>query len=97
MKLLVFAHHTAVLDAIEAACQKSCRSVRIDGSTAPAVRQQAVDEFQNNRGCRLALLSITAAGVSALEHEYCLRLSQPKTYRHHGHAPPMGRAAPVLL
>ena len=65
-KLLVFAHHTAVLDAIEAACLKGPqgrRGVRIDGATPPAARQAAVNEFQGDPGCRVALLSITAAGV----------------------------------
>jgi hypothetical protein len=68
-KLLVFAHHTAVLDAIENACLKGPRGrwgVRIDGSTAPAARQAAVNEFQGDPQCRAALLSITAAGVCGL-------------------------------
>ncbi len=67
VKLLVFAHHTAVLDAIQGACltgQLGRRGVRIDGGTPAAARKQGVDEFQNSDGCRVALLSITAAGVS---------------------------------
>lgn len=66
VKLLVFAHHTAVLDAIQGACltgRPGRRGVRIDGSTPAAARKQGVDEFQNSEGCRVALLSITAAGV----------------------------------
>ena len=64
----MFAHHTAVLDAIEGACLGKSgdrRGVRIDGSTAPTARQAAVHEFQSSAQCRVALLSITAAGVRA--------------------------------
>ena len=59
----MFAHHTAVLDAIEGACLKGPRCVRIDGATPPAARQAAVNTFQGDAQCRIALLSITAAGV----------------------------------
>ena len=38
-------------------------AVRVEGSIAGAARQAAIDRFQKERRCRLALLSITAAGV----------------------------------
>lgn len=37
--------------------------IRIDGSTAPTARQQLADRFQTDPRCRIALLSIQAAGT----------------------------------
>lgn len=64
VKLLIFAHHQAVLDEIESALQKNkYEFIRIDGKTKIEERQNLVDEFQNNTKITAALLSITAAGV----------------------------------
>lgn len=63
-KFLVFAHHQAVLDGIEAAVKK-CKVdyFRLDGKT-PAVKRQAdVNRFQSSEKCRVAILSITAGGT----------------------------------
>lgn len=61
-KLLVFAHHKAVLDAItESLGAKGYQFVRIDGRTPSDVRQQCCDQFQHDEECRVAVLSITAA------------------------------------
>ncbi|KAF5827788.1 P-loop containing nucleoside triphosphate hydrolase protein [Dunaliella salina] len=64
VKVLVFAHHQAVLDAYEDAMRKAkVGFVRIDGSSNDAHRKSAVDAFQTQKGTRVALLSITAAAV----------------------------------
>uniref|UniRef100_A0A7E4VTG0 SWI/SNF-related matrix-associated actin-dependent regulator of chromatin subfamily A-like protein 1 n=1 Tax=Panagrellus redivivus TaxID=6233 RepID=A0A7E4VTG0_PANRE len=61
-KMLVFAHHQVVLNAICAMLNsKGVRYVRIDGSTND--RTALVDEFQTSENCRVAVLSVTAAGV----------------------------------
>jgi SWI/SNF-related matrix-associated actin-dependent regulator 1 of chromatin subfamily A len=70
-KLVVFAHHKDVLDYIETAISKKYKGklgmIRIDGSVSPAERALKVKKFQqqsNSSGnIRLALLSMTAAGV----------------------------------
>lgn len=65
-KVLVFAHHKEVLDTIEAAVSKHFKGVghiRIDGSVPPAERAASVKKFQKKAQVRLALLSVTAAGV----------------------------------
>jgi hypothetical protein len=72
----VFAHHTAVLDAIENACltgPQGRRGVRIDGATPPAARQAALNAFQGDPQCRVALLSITAAGVKFISNTSVLK------------------------
>ena len=65
MKVLVFAHHKAMLDALEETCETKIKLpyMRIDGSISAVKRAENVDRFQNDPACRIALLSITAAGV----------------------------------
>ena len=64
--MLVFAHHTTLLDGIERALVNKFGKetvVRIDGkSGSGAKRQKSVDTFQNNSKCRVAVLGITSAG-----------------------------------
>ena len=66
-KFLIFAHHIALLDAIEHACNRSAKSstgyIRIDGSTPAKQRADLVDSFQNKDDIQVAILSIKAAGV----------------------------------
>jgi SWI/SNF-related matrix-associated actin-dependent regulator 1 of chromatin subfamily A len=66
-KLVVFAHHKDVLDYIETNISKKYKGrlgmIRIDGSVSPAERAMKVKKFQSNVTIRLALLSMTAAGV----------------------------------
>ena len=66
-KFLIFAHHIALLDAIEQVCNRSSKSatgyIRIDGSTPAKQRADLVDDFQNNENTQVAILSIKAAGV----------------------------------
>lgn len=62
-KIIVFAHHQAVLDGIEAKFGKGGKTMRIDGKVSVDKRKAAVDAFQNDPKVKLAILSITAAGV----------------------------------
>jgi hypothetical protein len=62
-KLLVFAHHAAVLDALEEAVRASrVGYIRMDGSTPSRERHAAVARFQADASVRCALLSVTACG-----------------------------------
>ena len=63
-KLLLFAHHQKVLDGLAAALEKSSTPyVRIDGQVDVNSRQAECDRFQTDPRIRVALLSISAAGV----------------------------------
>ena len=68
-KTLVFGHHHDVMDKIQVEVGHSLESrtdntfVRIDGRTGPEERQAFANKFQSDPQCRLALLSIRAAGV----------------------------------
>ena len=65
LKILLFAHHRVVLDALEELVRDKLGLgyVRIDGSVAPARRAEHVQRFQDDERCRVALLSIMAAGT----------------------------------
>ena len=60
-KALVFVHHHSVGDAL--AAHYGGTAMVIDGRTPMADRQAAVDRFQTDPGCTVAILSIAAAGV----------------------------------
>lgn len=63
-KFLVFAHHQVMLDGIEALFRGAgIHHIRIDGSTPPLQRAEAVARFQSDSACHAALLSLTAAGT----------------------------------
>ena len=73
-KLVVFAHHSNVLDGLEEAVRtmayvtesgqsRQAGYIRIDGSTPSKLRSDHVKRFQGDEDCRVALLSIKAAGV----------------------------------
>ena len=65
-KILVFAHHQQVMDVLEQAVAKKLKGVghiRIDGSVDSKERAVRVKKFQTNARTRVALLSMTAAGV----------------------------------
>ena len=63
-KFLVFGHHLEMLDCIEEQVVKhKVEYIRIDGSVSMEKRNQAVNEFQQNNKCMVAILSILAAGV----------------------------------
>ena len=63
-KVLIFAHHQIVLDTIQVEVNKrKLGSIRIDGKTPSHQRTALCDSFQNDDSIRVAVLSITAAGV----------------------------------
>lgn len=58
-KMLVFAHHTVMMDAIcKFYISKKIEFIRIDGSTSGSLREECIKRFQNNSKCRVAVLSI---------------------------------------
>lgn len=62
-KIVVFANHLQVLNAIESFCiQQQVRLVRIDGHTQVSERQRRIEEFQTQIQTRLAILGLTACG-----------------------------------
>lgn len=61
-KIVIFAHHTAVIDALMNGLA-DYMPVKIDGSVSAVKRQQAVDLFQTNQDCRILVGQMTAAGV----------------------------------
>ena len=63
-KVIVFGHHKKVLDSIQDKFSKNGQTMSIDGATNMEARKKAMDDFQQKPFVRLAVLSITAAGVS---------------------------------
>lgn len=61
-KLVVFAHHRGVMDTLEAKLA-AYRLVRIDGSTSPRGRHEAIERFRHDPKARLFLGQLQAAGV----------------------------------
>jgi SNF2 family DNA or RNA helicase len=63
-KILVFAHHHDVLDAIEGCVRrKGVGYVRVDGTVTGAARATLISRFQKDPEVDLAILSITACGT----------------------------------
>ncbi|KAK9794347.1 hypothetical protein WJX73_008577, partial [Symbiochloris irregularis] len=68
-KFLIFAHHRTVMNKLADALEGGYKGwagaayVRIEGSTDPRDRMQAAARFRNDPDIRVALLSVTAAGV----------------------------------
>jgi SNF2 family DNA or RNA helicase len=63
-KVIIFAHHQIMLDGIEDVLQEQgIGFVRMDGKTNKKLTKGIVETFQTNPNCRVALLSITAAGA----------------------------------
>ncbi|KAI8476387.1 MAG: P-loop containing nucleoside triphosphate hydrolase protein [Monoraphidium minutum] len=63
-KLIVFGHHSEVLDALEARLlvARGVGFIRIDGAVAGRERHALVDRFQDDPSVRVALVSINAGG-----------------------------------
>lgn len=59
-KLVIFAHHTDVIDVLH---EKLPNSVTITGATSPTQRQKAVDQFQGNPEVKFAICQIKAGGI----------------------------------
>lgn len=70
-KLVVWAHHKDVLASL--AEPYGTDAIKCDGETSMSDRQKAVDRFQTDPKCRVAVLSISAMGVgwtlTAASHE----------------------------
>lgn len=63
-KILVFAHHIKILDALDSFLEmKNVRCVRIDGGVPTTRRESIVDEFQSDDDVRVALLSLRVAST----------------------------------
>eukprot|EP01138_Halocafeteria_seosinensis_P008091 gb/GECG01008267.1/.p1 GENE.gb/GECG01008267.1/~~gb/GECG01008267.1/.p1 ORF type:complete len:1555 (+),score=193.94 gb/GECG01008267.1/:1-4665(+) len=63
IKILIFAHHANVMDRIHRMMlEQQISMVRVDGTMLPQERAAAVEEFQTNRYCSVALVSMTAGG-----------------------------------
>jgi len=62
VKLATFPHHLPLADAIEAAIKDRRPTVRIDGSTKDALRQQHIDALQAG-AAEAGVLSLTACGA----------------------------------
>lgn len=63
-KFICFAHHGDMLNAVSNMLAETRVShMRIDGSTPPKLRQECCEYFQNSDECRVAVISIVAAGV----------------------------------
>ncbi|XP_014676460.1 PREDICTED: SWI/SNF-related matrix-associated actin-dependent regulator of chromatin subfamily A-like protein 1 [Priapulus caudatus] len=63
-KMIVFAHHRCVMDTVAAGLSaRGHRHVRVDGATSSDLRASRCDEFQTRDDCKVALLSIRAAGA----------------------------------
>lgn len=65
VKFIVFAHHQEIMDGLADYITKKLKLsfIRIDGGTPQADRQGLCKSFQEDLSVRVALLSITAAGV----------------------------------
>lgn len=67
IKLLVFAHHQCMMNAITACLEKlEVNHIRIDGATRNDLRTKLVHTFQTKESCRVAVLSLKAcnAGIT---------------------------------
>ena len=61
-KLVVWAHHRAVIEALESGLQDYCPVV-IHGGTPPGERQANIDRFQQHPDCRVFIGQLQAASV----------------------------------
>jgi len=63
-KFICFAHHQAMLDALQGLAEKKkVGFIRIDGSTPATLRHDLCERFQNDSVTKLALLSVSAANA----------------------------------
>lgn len=64
-KFIVFGHHGVVMDPVHDYLTRKLKLgvIRIDGKTPQQSRQDLCTKFQTDPQCKVALLSITAAGV----------------------------------
>ena len=63
-KFIVFGYHYEMLDSIELLMkEKNIEYIRIDGNTKQDKRYDYVNNFQQNKNCKVAILSIIAAST----------------------------------
>lgn len=63
-KILLFGHHKAMLDGLQQVVEElNIGHVRLDGRTDKKQTRNIVELFQTNPECRVAILSMTSAGV----------------------------------
>ena len=63
-KFIVFAYHYEILDKLESLMkERKTGYIRIDGSTKQDKRYDYVNNFQQNKNCKVAILSIIAAST----------------------------------
>ena len=66
-KVIVFAHHLHMLDAIEESLagykKKRLQWMRIDGNTPHSERTKNAKSFQENKQCRVAVVGMTSGGI----------------------------------
>jgi SWI/SNF-related matrix-associated actin-dependent regulator 1 of chromatin subfamily A len=79
-KVVVFAHHRDVIDALEKAFEeKGHKPVKIYGGVSDKIKDEAVQTFQNDPSCHIFIGNIQAAGVgltlTAASHVVFLELS----------------------
>ena len=63
-KVVFFAHHRDMLDGVQRGALARVEHVRIDGTTPPAARHDAVRRFQEDATVRAALVGITVGGTA---------------------------------
>ena len=89
-KVIVFAHHLAVLDHLQQELGEENSTIRINGSTNMTTRKKRIDQFQEEPSVKLAILSVTAAGVRPYQPLDPLLLQQP-------HPPPPPRSPCAMV
>lgn len=69
-KLVVFAHHAAVIEAIRAGLAEF-NPVTLHGATPPEKRERNIAKFQTNPKCRVFVGNLVAAGTAITLHAAC--------------------------
>lgn len=69
-KLVVFAHHAAVIEAIRAGLAEF-NPVTLHGATPPGKRERNIAKFQTNPKCRVFVGNLVAAGTAITLHAAC--------------------------
>jgi SWI/SNF-related matrix-associated actin-dependent regulator 1 of chromatin subfamily A len=63
-KIVLFCQHKAVIDELAAALKKPFGAVTLYGGTPEKKRQERIDAFQNDAGCRVFIGQTVAAGTA---------------------------------
>lgn len=77
-KLVIFAHHKFVIEKLHEAFPKV--SVKIDGSTSIEDRQKNIESFQNNKNCKICIISEAGGeGITLTAASHILFMEYPWT------------------